>query len=98
MAKQPNIRHDRFWAGISQDDRLQQDGEYTYGRDINIRQGQFIELEKNTDTVYAASESFSINCQAYNTKYFLGGSDGHIYTSTDLTSFTDVYTGAEEVL
>lgn len=89
------IRHDRFWAWISQDDRLQQSGEYTYGRDIDIRQWQFLELAKKPDNLYWASENWSIICGLYDTtsaKFWYGCSDGKLRYSTDNTSFTVAYT------
>lgn len=86
------IRYDKFWAGISQDDRLVREGEYLYGRDIAIRNGQFLELEKKPDSLTAVSEPWSINCSFYNGKWFLWCSDGHIRTTTDFVTYTDVYT------
>lgn len=89
--KTNTIRHDRFWAGISQDDRLQQSGEFTYWRDINIRQGQFLELEKKPNNITAVSESWSINCVAYdsdNEKFWYGCNDGNLRSSVDNITYT----------
>ena len=90
--KSNSVRHDKFWAGISQDDRLQSNWEFTYWQNVNIRQGQFVELEKKPVSLYSESQSWSILCQFYSGKYFLGCSDGKIRTSTDLITFTEIYT------
>ncbi len=96
------LRYDNFWAGISQDDRLQSKGEYTYGRDIDIRQWQFVQLEKCPINLYSASESWSIVSQFYgaDSKYYLGCSDGIIRRTTDFSSYESLYTlpSSESVL
>lgn len=85
------IRHDKFYAWISQDDRLQAVGEFTYWRDLNIRQWQFVELEKKPDNLTAVSESWSVNCVAYdsaNEKFWYGCNDGNLRSSTDNVNYT----------
>lgn len=89
------IRHDTFWAGISQDDRLQQKGEYTYWRDINIRQWQFVELENLPTNLVAVSNSWKINCMSYystTATFFLGCSDGVIRSTIDWVTYSTLYT------
>lgn len=95
--KSNTVRYDRFWSGISQDDRLQADGEYTYGRDIDIRQGQFLQLEKKPSILRNVSDTLQINCQVKRGGfYYVGCADGTIRKTADFsdieTAGTIVYT------
>ena len=99
------VRYDKFWSGISQDDRLQQDGEYTYGQDIDIRQGQFLQLEKKPEILRNVSDSLQILCKVKRGSfYYVGCSDGTIRKTTNFsdieTAGTIVYTvsGNEDIL
>lgn len=97
MAKDNSIRYDKFWAWISQDDRLQQDGEYTYWRDIDIRQGQFLQLEKKPEILRNVSDSLQILCKVKRGSfYYVGCSDGTVRKTTNFsdieTAWTIVYT------
>lgn len=45
------VKYDKFFSGISQDDRMQSVGQYTYGQNINIRRGKWIELTRKPELV-----------------------------------------------
>lgn len=68
---------------MSQDDRIQSGGEYTYGQNINIRKGKWIELSRkpealSTGTTASAGTSITANFDDY-----YGTNNGKILNSTD---------------
>lgn len=87
------VRYDKFFWGMSQDDRIQSGGEYTYGQNINIRKGKWIELSRkpealSTGTTASAGTSITANFDDY-----YGTNNGKILNSTDWgLTFWLVYT------
>lgn len=86
------VRFDTFCAGISQDDRIQAKWEYLYGRDVAIRNGQFLELEKKPAALTAVSESWSVVSQyKIGATFYIWCSDGVIRSTLDFNTYTDLY-------
>lgn len=91
------VRYDKFYWGIAQDDRIQTVGEYTYGQNINIRRGKWVELSKrfaNVTSVFSGTYITAIHYQVGNNDIlWIGTSDGDVSYSNDWgATFSTVFT------
>ena len=88
------VRYDKFFWGIAQDDRMQAVWQYTYGQNINIRKGKWIELDNAAETV-SANALFSAgiwitSCFVKSTSvWYAGTNNGYImYSSNGGSTFS----------
>jgi len=84
------VRYDKFFWGIAQDDRMQAVWQYTYGQNINIRKGKWIELENWAEKVVSsgvapfATGIWVTSCFVKSALvWYLGTNDWRLFTTTD---------------